>query len=988
MDAISFNRPEYLWLLVAVPFLAWLGWRSMTHAGWLRRSFAVVVRSAVFAALILALAEVQWVQKSEGLTVIFCLDQSLSIPEQDRRAMLDYVRESVRQHRQKDDRVGVVVFGKEAQVEVPPGAEDIRLSAIEAPLDARSTDLGSAIKLASSMFPENTSRRIVVVSDGNENRGGVLDQAASAAHSGIGIDVVPVRFRYTRDVLMERLDAPSEIHKGQPFRLRVVLQNVSPQPVTGRLSVWRKADGRRDLLSENPKQVLQPGKNLLTVTQQLEESGFYTFEAEFVADDARDDKVAGNNRATAYSNLAGAARVLLIEDENAPGEHTRLIETLKAEKIDVTVRPTTQLFTAIEDLQPFDSVILANVPRAAFSEQQMNLLAENTRDMGAGLVMLGGPLSFGAGGWANTPVEAAMPIDFHIKNLKVVPSGALVLVIDRSGSMSGDKLALSKAAAIAAVKVLGPQDYVGVVAFDTLPQWFVKMKKAAEQANILNSIRKITVGGGTNLGPALEEGLAALAKTDAAVKHLIVLTDGQTEGPDRCLEAVRKRQTGITVSTVSIGDDSARPLLDRMAKIGGGKFHFVRSPRAIPRIFIEEAGVVSRPLVYENAQGIPPILAAPHEILTGISGSPPPVTGFVLTTKKDSPLVEVPWTALGPAAEESPLLAVWQFGLGRAVAFTSDAGARWTHGWSGWESAPKFFAQAVRASLRPMGSSDKFLVDTETKNGRTRIVVTALDEQREFRNFLSMSGVVRDPDTQRAALQFEQTAPGRYEAEFASEAAGGYFVVVQPGSDENGRALAPIRLGTNVPYSPEFRDRESNLPLLALLAGVAPPGSPSGKVIEVSSGMVSDLIEQFNVFRRDLPPTRHSRDAWHWLVIAASVLFFCDVFNRRVSIELGWIGPSMKRVWQRWRGANVPVEATHLDRLKSRKAQLVGEQEESRRFHPVLPLERNELPVANIEATPMPASPKPELAPAAPEPEGSSYTERLLQAKKRALKGP
>ena len=327
------------------------------------------------------------------------------------------------------------------------------------------------------------------------------------------------------------------------------------------------------------------------------------------------------------------------------------------------------------ELQAFDTVILANVPRSDgedasrlthFNDDQMKLLVRNTELTSSGLVMLGGPRSFRAGGWTNTTIEKAMPLDFQVKNLKVVPSGALLIVLDRSGSMAGEKLAMSKLAAAAAVRTLGERDQVGVIAFDGEYEWIVPLLRVGNTDRALNRIAAIGNGGGTNLMPGMQEAYRAINKVDAAVKHIIVLTDGRTEGsgyPELAAEMRRKR---ITVTAVAVGDDADIDLMDHIASAGGGKFYKVDNPARIPRIFMKEAMRVSRSVIYEKSSGFQPIVRYPHEITSGLSGSLPPLTGFVRTTLKNNPLVEQVIVAPVDAEEvNSTILATWPFGLGR-----------------------------------------------------------------------------------------------------------------------------------------------------------------------------------------------------------------------------------------------------------------------------------------------------------------------------------
>ncbi|MGH7137455.1 MAG: VWA domain-containing protein, partial [Pirellulales bacterium] len=441
---LDFDSPWYLLLLAMLPVMWWFGRRSLSGLGRVRKWVVLLLRSAVFVLIVLSLAEIQWVRTNDNLTVIYLLDQSLSIPPERRQAMIEFVNEAVRQHRKGLDRVGVIVFGREAVIEIPPFDESVQLAPqVESPLDPESTNLAGALKLAQATFPEDAAKRIVIVSDGNQNMGDALDQARHVADAGVSIDVQPVLFTARSEVMVEKVTLPPDVRKGQPFDLRVVLNNTTQPPegesgvVKGKLIVSQRTDDQPRVIAEENVE-LPPGKRVWTVRQQLDQPHFYTYEARFVPDNPADDGMVENNRATTFTHVRGSGQVLLIEDVANRGEHEFLVEHLRHENLEVTIHASDQLFNGLAELQQFDTVVLANVPREEFTDQQILMLSENTQSMGCGLVMLGGPNSFGAGGWNNTPIEEAMPVDFQIKSAKVVPKGALALVMHASEMADGN----------------------------------------------------------------------------------------------------------------------------------------------------------------------------------------------------------------------------------------------------------------------------------------------------------------------------------------------------------------------------------------------------------------------------------------------------------------------------------------------------------------------------------------------------------------------
>ncbi|MDX1963760.1 MAG: VWA domain-containing protein [Pirellulales bacterium] len=947
--SLVFNAPGWLWLLALVPLLWWWSLRSLSGLGRGRKWLALGLRTLVLLAVILSLAEIRFHRTSEKLTVVYLLDQSLSIPDDTRRLMIRYVNEEIRQHRKAatQDNAGVIVFAREATIEHPPHAAEIRIpETIESRIETDATNLAGAIKLAQATLPEDSAGRIVIICDGNENLGDAREQARRLAEVGVGIDVVPIRYPARAEVAVEKLTIPTDVNSGQPFDIQVVLNNLSPAQknqatrVPGKLKIVRKSGGREETLSEQEVNVA-PGKQVFTVREEIKGADFYTYEAHFTPASKAQDNLSQNNQASAFTQVRGQGQVLLIEYINEEtgatgGDYDYLIQRLKEENLQVTKRNTQELFTSLGELQPFDSVILANVPREAFTDEQISLLVRNTQQMGAGLIMLGGEHSFGAGGWANTELEEALPVEFQIRNAKVAPVGALAMVIDRSGSMMGNKLQMAIEATIATIDVLQPWDYVTVTSFDSFGYMVVPATKKGEKGHtIKRQIANIGSGGGTNMEPGIRLAYEELKKVkDAATRHMIILTDGQTEGAgyEQMIRAIRK--DGITVSTIAMGADADSALLASLAVAGQGKFYQVNSYKALPRIFMQEARKISRPLIYENQSGLQPIRKYPHEMLKGIEGTLPPFTGYVRTTVKNHPLVEVSLVAPLPNDGDekyNTLLASWNFGLGKAVAWTTDSGRKWANSWTQSADYDRFFSQMVRWSMRPAGDTGKFTVNTEVQEGKVRLVITALDKEDEFLNFLSMGGSVLGPDMKPRDLSIKQVAPGRYVAEFPASTSGNYFAMLAPG-----QGMAPIMAGVNVPYSPEFLDREPNEALLRELAQLPTTGSEPGTYI--NGAKLEDWLA-VDTFRHNLAKAQSSQDIWPWVLFAGACLFFADVFNRRVALDWGWLGDQLRAGWLRLRGQTAELApAVAMNRLKSRKAELRQELDERRAavtLHPV-----------------------------------------------------
>jgi uncharacterized membrane protein len=1014
---LVFNSPSYLWLLGLLPPMWWFSFRSLSGLGRWRRMMALALRTFVLVMIVAALAEMQFQRTSDRITVIYLLDQSLSIPEDRRAAMIRYTNASIRNQRQdaKGDKAGVIVFGRNAEVEVPPVDFDIQLTPrVESQLDPQFSNLSSAMQRAMAMFPHDSAKRIVLVTDGNQNIGDALEEARAMADAGVSIDVMPVPLEQQTEVSVETVAIPADVRLDQPFDLRVVLNNATSDeaddrtPVKGRMRIVRKARDREEILADTPVEI-EPGKRVFTLREEIAQPAFYTYEARFVPDDAASDALTQNNQGTGFTHVAGKGQVLLIENWENAGHFDHLVERLRNEGLEVVVQPSNQLFSSLAELQEYDTVILADVPRSSgedadsvssFTDEQIRMLVRNTEELGCGLIMMGGQNSFGAGGWANTELEKAMPVDFQIKSAKVVPVGALVL------NMHAGEIAQAnywqKVVAQEAIKALGPRDYCGLVSWNGTDQWLWgqaqggMVRVGPNRQIMLARIDRMGIGDMPDFDPGMKKAAVALARlTEAANKHMIIISDGDPTPPTNAtLNALV--QGGVTVTTVAVGSHGilGSQVMQNIATRTKGKYYVVRNANALPKIYQREARRIARPLFYEPNPPVSPRLVTQHEIVRGLPDSFPLVRGFVLTSVKENSLVDVILRSPLPAqAENSTVLATWTYGLGKAVAWTTDAGRQWANDWTGWENYDRFFSQMVRWSMRPTGDTGKFTLATDVQGNKTRVIVSAMDKDDEFLNYQTIVGTVLGPDMEPVPMDIEQVAPGRYVGEFDSAKPGSYMVMVMPGGDQ-----APIRTGVNIGYSEEFRDRETNETLLESIAELPAKEGEPGKLLPPLPE-VPDENEQaeqtlqpqlaIDPFRRDLPQAVATQDIWPWLVLCGSCIFFADVFVRRVQLDLRWLEPLWTRfaevVLRRERHEATPET---MSRLRSRKAEVdrsIDSQRAASRFEPdaTIPIDPSVIEAAEAKRT-TPITPTGQSPKVAAETEQKdTYTSRLLQAKKQ-----
>jgi uncharacterized membrane protein/Mg-chelatase subunit ChlD len=1017
--SIAVGKPWWLLaLVVLLPPLVLLSARSLAGLGGGRRWVAIGLRSLLLTLLVLALAEAQAVRTSDRMTTIFLLDRSQSMPRDWQGRMLDVVNAANLKGKRNEDLSGVVVFGADPKVETPPSPNPPPLSEVENLVDPEHTDLGAAIKLALASFPEDTARRLVIISDGNQNRGDALEQARAAAGLGVSIDALPVRYRYDSEVLVEKVSLPPEVKKGETVNIAVVVR--ASEPTKGKIQIFQKSDNATVPLGDGqPTEVsLERGLNVLSIKKTIDEPNFYTFSAEFLPDRGGGDRISRNNQAAGFTQARGEAQVLLIE--GTAGEHAEFVRALREQKIAVTVLTAPRIDgTGIvagdrlpsdpAELQPYDCVILGNVPKDALDENQQQLLERSVHDFGTGLVMLGGEQSFGAGGWQNTPVEKALPVDMQIKSTQVMGKSALVMIMHASEIPEGNFW--QKKVAQEALKTLSSYDYAGMIHWQGQEAWLFSLRAIGSGKNsMLRIIDSMTPGDMPDFDPSLTMALTGLRKVpDAMTRHVIVISDGDPTPPSPRLVS-QFAAAKITVTSVLVaahgGDSIGVNIMQDLARRTGGRFYNVTNPKALPRIYQKEARLISRPLIYER-EGLPwaPRVVTITEPVLGQTDELPGILGLVQTTPKESELVGMPLISPLPAVpgQVVPVLAHWTYGLGRSVAFTSDVGRKWARAWVGWDRYGAFWSQVIRWAMRPVDRGNLRMA-LQREGGRIKVVVDALDKDDRFLNFLDVRGVAVRPDLGREPVELKQTAPGRYEGVITgAETQGNYFVNLGYRGADGATGL--LSAGLAVPYSEEYRELRSDPTILETLASLT-----GGRVLDWSYRPDGELdlertLAGVDFFRRDpgKQPPRSFADLWPNLLTIALVLLFFDVAARRLAPDFGRLREIAADAVARLRGEPAVDHGPALEKLQARKDEVgrsmdrVREREPSGEEPggPLRPIDpnvaatlRGEGPAAAPENRPRPEAMK---GPGGLRPTGDvgtdqelSYTERLLAAKRRA----
>ncbi|HEV8438392.1 MAG TPA: VWA domain-containing protein [Methylomirabilota bacterium] len=833
-----------------------LYWRRQTggRLAWphaLGDRWALGLRCCLMAVLLIALVKPTVPRLVDRLNVMFLMDLSDSISLAARENAFRFVAQATSAMR-PGDQTGLIVFGEEAVVDQPLRATP-KLERPQASVPGRATNIGQALQLGLATTPAGHANRFVLLTDGRQNAGNAVAVAQAAKDAGADIYYVPAPLTFTQEVVVESMVLPQEVKFGEPFQAKVVAW--SQADTQGRLSLYRNGEFLGSQMVR-----LTAGKNVYTYRQSLEQSGIHVYQA---AIEVEGDTIEENNRAIGTVVVRGRPQVLVADKE--PAQAQPLVAALRSQHVDVTLVPPERIPKDIPGLQKYDGLVLSNVSSLKMTKQQMEHIRDYVREHGGGLIMIGGEESFGLGGYYRTPIEEALPVTMEVKQKLEIPSLAVVLSIDRSGSMAmttGDekvtKLDIAKEASHLVVDLLDERNEVGVMSWDTEFVWDSPLRPARDKQAIHRAIATIKAGGGTDGYPALKESYQVLFDRPALLKHVIFLSDGQMTRGDFAGLLRRMAKDKITVSTVAIGKDADVPLMVDIAKWGRGRFYYTEDDATIPRIFTLETQLASKASLVE--QPFKPTLASPaHEAIQDINWKEtPPLGGYVATTLKGTADMVL------MTHQEDPLLATWRYGLGRTAAFTSDAKGKWAVLWVRWGGFNKFWSQVTRWTLRTGTRSDTVATVSRTDDVG-EVLVDAIDPKGEFINFLDSQVGVVAPDKNRTVIDLEQIGPGRYRGRFTAPQEGVYLVGMaqRRGDQMVGSQLA----GLVVPYGQEFRDLGVDETFLRELSELTGGGMLTGPK---------------DAFLQNRHRSRLTFDLWPWLVGLVSVMLIPEIALRRM----------------------------------------------------------------------------------------------------------
>jgi uncharacterized membrane protein len=851
LNSVQFARPQALYLFApaAVILIYWL-WR----AGGVRRAAAPLLRAVVLSAFILALAEPRTIIRSEGTIRPVLIDASASITP----AMRDYTVALLRDRLNYHANDPALVFGGTAvQLRFGDALSTLSRQAGCVQCDPEVTNLEAALeKIAAT--PDAHGGKVVLVTDGWQNRGEAANAIGPLRAAGIRLDIfTPPGAEAVPNVSMTELNLPPALEKAEPFSLSVTMTNLNPSPAAGTIWLYRNGE-----LAERRTVLLAPGQSRYDFPVRAEEAGLVSYRAEFKPADPAMDIYPEDDSLQGWVGIGAQRKILILSDSARDANYLTSVAR------GMGFQPSVMVLNGLEytgNPHGYDAVILNNVPRNRLAPAAQDALVQYVIGGGA-LAMVGGDQSFGLGGYENSPIARIMPVIMKPPQHRL-RTRALLLIIDKSGSMGRhDKLSYAKMAAQTVLKTLKDSDLVGVIGFDVQPFVVVPLEPLQQVRPYFDQlVDRLKAQGRTYLLPALEEAARTLAQSGAAIKHVVILTDGETGGTPEMyydLVSTMRHQAGSTISTIAIGREANLPLLQAISKYGGGGFYQTDSPENLPELFVEDVQQRSADTTMVEKDFVP-YSVRPDPVLRELAGRQlPTLKGFVSSSLKPGADLNVFVNSNG---QRNPVIASWKAGAGKTLAVTTDASGRWS---SLWVEAGVFepLWERLLGWLAPHSSAaQNFGIALGYRSGRIQVNLTDYSPNSAISS-APVTAAVTAPDGAKYSISLSREAPGELSGSIEAPRAGTYNIDLTS-RHAVGTGLPPLAYTVSPAVYAEVPRPAPNYALLDHLAAA-------------TGGKLNPTLAQLDLSR---PRFERTSSLSPWLVLCGMVLLIVETLVRRLT---------------------------------------------------------------------------------------------------------
>ena len=789
-----------------------------------------ILRHVIIALAVLALAGMSLLTASPDRTAFLLVDVSASVNEEETVRLAREALES-----SGDRQTGVIAFGGNAAVERSL-SQTAPLGDLTARVDRSASDLNSALQLASALLPADSSGGIAVISDGRVTG----EENFFRSAGGLPVNILKTQPRSGTDAQVTSVSVPASLYTGQKYTTVVTVHANAAGEATLLLTRDRGEAQTRTV-------TLRKGENTFAFEAVAGDAGVSTVEAQVLLDG---DATSANDTGAAYTVIAGEPSVMIAEGQNGAG--AALGEMLKAAGMQVHTVPVSMLPDQAADLMAYHAVALVNADADRMTEEQTAALETAAKELGVGVAVFGGDSSYALGGYRGSRLEEMLPVTIDVRNRMELPTTALVLVIDKSGSMTEGsygvtRLQLAREAACAALEVLNERDQAGVIAFDDAGKWVVPLSYVTDPSAMQEQVATIRPGGGTAFYTPLVMAYEALRGVSAQYKHVIFLTDGEA-GDTGYMDVVRKMAgNGITVTTVAVGDSADYAGMKKIAEVGEGRMYAAGAFDSLPRIFTKETMMISG--AYVQNRTFTPVIA--DSAMTDFPGFPE-LGGYLAVTEK--PLATVSLCS----DRKDPILAWWQYGAGRVLCWTSDVQGGWSTAFLNWDRAAEFFAGLVSFILPDRSGSGEITLADGRMNWETEAPAEAS----------AASVTLIRPDGEQETVRLERISDTRFEGAADTSLSGAYAARIEM-EDGKGKVLQTVEGGDVVSWTAEYDQRREDTGTLEKLAA-----ETGGRVCESTDGLL-DFPDTAARKRTDLTPL---------LAGLALLLFLFDVAQRRLDL--------------------------------------------------------------------------------------------------------